>query len=61
MRVQAPYSRRKIRKIALMATPILLVLLKVLEPINIALLYIVKGVCFVFRIDLTPILHSPTF
>jgi Mg2+/Co2+ transporter CorB len=42
----------KSEKIALMATPILLVLLKILEPINIALSYIVKGFCFVFRIDL---------
>jgi len=42
----------KSEKIALMATPILLVLLKILEPINIALLYIVKGFCFIFRIDL---------
>ena len=42
----------KSEKIALMATPILLVLLKILEPINIALSYIVKGFCFIFRIDL---------
>ncbi len=42
----------KSEKIALLATPILLVVLKILEPINILLLYITKGFCFIFRIDL---------
>jgi Mg2+/Co2+ transporter CorB len=42
----------KSAKIALAATPILLVVLKILEPINILLSYIVKGFCFIFRIDL---------
>lgn len=42
----------KSEKVALMATPVLLVFLKILEPINIALIYITKGFCFIFRIDL---------
>ncbi len=42
----------KSEKIALLATPILLVVLKILEPVNILLSYIVKGFCFIFRIDL---------
>jgi Mg2+/Co2+ transporter CorB len=42
----------KSEKIALTATPTLLVFLKLLEPINIALSYIVKFFCFIFRIDL---------
>ena len=42
----------KSEKIALLATPILLVVLKILEPINILLSYITKGFCFIFRIDL---------
>lgn len=42
----------KSEKIALMATPVLFVFLKILEPVNIALSYIVKGFCFIFRIDL---------
>ena len=42
----------KSEKIALAATPILLVFLKILEPVNILLAYIVKGFCFIFRIDL---------
>lgn len=42
----------KSEKIALLATPVLLVFLKILEPINIALAYITKGFCFIFRIDL---------
>ena len=42
----------KYDKIALLATPILLVVLKILEPINIWLAYITKGFCFIFRIDL---------
>ncbi len=39
-------------KIALLATPYLLVVLKILEPVNIFLSYIIRGFCFVFRIDL---------
>lgn len=39
-------------KIALMATPVLTVFLKILEPINIMLAYVVRGFCFIFRIDL---------
>lgn len=42
----------KSEKIALLATPILLVVLKILEPINILLSYITKGFCLIFRIDL---------
>ena len=42
----------KSEKIALLATPALLVVLKILEPMNILLLYITKGFCFIFRIDL---------
>lgn len=42
----------KSEKVALMATPVLLIFLKILEPINIALGYITKGFCFIFRIDL---------
>lgn len=42
----------KSEKVALMATPVLLVFLKILEPINIALGYITRGFCFIFRIDL---------
>lgn len=42
----------KSEKVALMATPVLLVFMKILEPINIALVYITKGFCFIFRIDL---------
>lgn len=42
----------KSEKIALMATPTLIILLKILEPVNIVLAYIVKGFCFIFRIDL---------
>jgi len=42
----------KSEKIALLVTPALLVVLKILEPMNILLLYITKGFCFVFRIDL---------
>jgi Mg2+/Co2+ transporter CorB len=42
----------KSEKIALLATPVLLVVLKILEPMNILLLYITKGFCFIFRIDL---------
>ncbi|GAB4163032.1 MAG: hypothetical protein Tsb006_1700 [Rickettsiaceae bacterium] len=39
-------------KIALTATPVLIKFLKLLEPINILLAYIIKGFCFIFRIDL---------
>lgn len=42
----------KAEKIALKATPILLFVLRILEPINILLAYIVKAFCFVFRINL---------
>jgi Mg2+/Co2+ transporter CorB len=42
----------KSEKIALLATPALLVVLKILEPMNILLSYITKGFCFIFRIDL---------
>ncbi|MDG1436871.1 MAG: HlyC/CorC family transporter [Rickettsiaceae bacterium] len=42
----------KAEKIALKATPILLFVLRILEPINILLSYIVKAFCFVFRINL---------
>lgn len=42
----------KSEKVALMATPVLLVFLKILQPINVALGYITRGFCFVFRIDL---------
>lgn len=42
----------KSEKIALKATPIMIIFLKILEPINIMLAYIIKGFCFVFRIDL---------
>lgn len=42
----------KSEKVALMATPVLLVFLKILQPINIALGYITRGFCFIFRIDL---------
>ena len=42
----------KSEKIALKAAPILLVLLKVLEPVNAALVCITRGFCFIFRIDL---------
>lgn len=42
----------KSEKIALSATPILLVVLKILEPVNIMLAYIVKAFCAVFSIDL---------
>ncbi|MCP5369820.1 MAG: DUF21 domain-containing protein [Rickettsiaceae bacterium] len=42
----------KSSSIALKATPLLVILLKILEPINIALAYIVKSFCFIFRIDL---------
>ena len=42
----------KSEKVALMATPALLVFLKILQPINIALGYITRGFCFIFRIDL---------
>ncbi len=42
----------KSEKIALSATPILLVFLKILEPVNILLSYIIRLFCFVFRIDL---------
>lgn len=42
----------KAEKIALKATPVLLIVLRILEPVNICLAYIVKAFCFVFRIDL---------
>ncbi|MDP4832932.1 MAG: HlyC/CorC family transporter [Rickettsiaceae bacterium] len=42
----------KPEKIALLATPILLVFLKILQPINVILAYIIKAFCFVMRIDL---------
>ena len=42
----------KSEKVALMANPVLLVFLKILQPINIALGYITRGFCFIFRIDL---------
>ncbi len=42
----------KSEKIALKATPIMIIFLKILEPINIMLAYTIKGFCFVFRIDL---------
>lgn len=42
----------KSEKIALSATPILLIVLKILEPVNILLSYIIKGFCFIFHIDL---------
>lgn len=39
-------------KIALKATPILLILLKILEPVNVLLTYIVKIFCFIFSVNL---------
>lgn len=42
----------KSEKIALMASPTLLLMLRILEPINIALVYITKGFCFIFHINL---------
>lgn len=42
----------KSEKIALTATSALIVFLKILKPINIALIYITKVFCFIFRIDL---------
>lgn len=42
----------KSEKIALLATRPLLIVLKILEPVNIFLSYIVKGFCFIFHIDL---------
>ncbi len=42
----------KSEKIALTATSALIVFLKILKPINIALIYITKAFCFIFRIDL---------
>ncbi len=42
----------KAEKIALKSTPILTVLLKVLEPVNIMLSHVVKAFCFLFHIDL---------
>lgn len=42
----------KSEKIALMATPALIIFLKILKPINIALIYLTKIFCFIFRIDL---------
>ncbi len=42
----------KSSSIALKATPLLVILLKILEPINIALSYAVRIFCFIFRIDL---------
>ncbi|MFK7973310.1 MAG: HlyC/CorC family transporter [Rickettsiaceae bacterium] len=42
----------KAAKIALIATPSLIVFLKILEPVNVLLSYIVKCFCFIFRIDL---------
>jgi Mg2+/Co2+ transporter CorB len=42
----------KSEKIALTATSALIVFLKILKPVNIALIYITKVFCFIFRIDL---------
>lgn len=42
----------KSSSIALKATPLLVILLKILEPINIGLSYAVRIFCFIFRIDL---------
>lgn len=42
----------KSEKIALMATPALIIFLKLLKPINIALIFLTKVFCFIFRIDL---------
>ncbi|MGC0371865.1 MAG: hypothetical protein DGJ47_000566 [Rickettsiaceae bacterium] len=42
----------KSTKVALFASPILVVLLKILEPVNVALSYIIKFFCFIFRINL---------
>lgn len=42
----------KSTSVSLFAAPILVIFLKVLEPINIALAYIVKAFCFIFRINL---------
>lgn len=42
----------KSEKIALRATPILLIVLKILEPVNIFLSFVVKVFCFIFRINL---------
>jgi len=42
----------KSEKIALMATPALIIFLKVLKPVNIVLASLTKAFCFIFRIDL---------
>ncbi len=42
----------KSENVALMATPTLKIFLKILEPLNILLSYIVKIFCFIFRINL---------
>lgn len=43
----------KAEKIALLSTPPLIIVLKVLEPINILLGWITRAFCYIFRIDLT--------
>lgn len=42
----------KSEKIALIATPALIIFLKILKPVNIFLAYLTKVFCFIFRIDL---------
>lgn len=43
----------KAENLALIAAPILKIFLKIFQPVNIMLLYVVKAFCFVFRINLT--------
>ncbi len=42
----------KAEKIALIFTPVLVIVLKILEPVNILLFYIVKLFCYIFRIEM---------
>ena len=48
----------KSEKIALKATPVLIIFLKVLKPINLLLAYIVKGFCVIFHIDLKQVVSA---
>jgi Mg2+/Co2+ transporter CorB len=43
----------KANQLSVIAAPILVIFLKILEPVNIVLAYIIKIFCFLFRIDLS--------